>query len=153
MPSLGRADDDIEPDEQDEDQPPSDPGLTVSTAYSSFRTCSLSTRLMVVGLLLMLGWMITRVLTVDYTEQTKTALMESGASQTTIDVFIPPTQADLNRAKLQKEALATQLQTNLTLVQGEIKSLRNDVDLLKKTLFPGPAGAKPPSGGGHLRNK
>jgi hypothetical protein len=104
----------------------------------------------VVGLLLMLGWMITRVLTVDYTEQTKTALMESGASQTTIDAFIPPTQADLNRAKLQKEALASQLQTNLTLVQGELATLRLDVDLLKKTIFP-PPGAKPPSGH-YLRN-
>jgi len=78
----------------------------------------------------------------DYTAETKNYLIGSGASQATIDQFVPPSSVELQKQKYTQLQLFDQLLANMTIVLEEQQQLKKEMHEIKQAL--GSSSSSPP---------
>lgn len=80
----------------------------------------------------------------DYSAETKDYLIGSGASQATIDQFLPPSSVELQKQKYSQLQLFDQLLANMTTVIEEQQQLRQEMKEIKQALAASPSFSSPP---------
>ena len=132
------------------EEPPQQGTGYVSTAYETISTWSWQAKLGVLAAFILCLMMLQNIFLTDYNSQTTTYLKSIGREDMVTQV-IPPTVSDIRKAQYVREALIIGLAANMTIVMGELKNLRGEVDALKKkSASPSGANAVSASAGGGI---